>query len=110
MALPAAYSGPRDKDSTKGIAVISPKAVSDALAALGIFAEAPTDAQLAAAELAEGRVGLLARLSNALYGCALAHVMTAEVAAHDAGMSGACRAEAWQTVGATMEDIALLLH
>ena len=55
------------------------------LAALGAYAEPPTGAQLAAAELAEGRAGLAARLANALYGAALAHVMTAEVAAEQAG-------------------------
>jgi hypothetical protein len=90
--------------------VISPKAVSDALAALGAYAEVPTDAQLAAAELAEGRPALVARLSNALYGCALAHVMAAEVAAHDAGVAGGYRAQAWQAAGATTEGIAILLH
>jgi len=66
---------------------ISPKAVSDALAALGVYAEPPTDAQLVATERAEGREALMARLSNALYGCALAHLMTAEVAAEQASVS-----------------------
>lgn len=93
-----------------GMPVISPKALSDALVALGAYAEVPTDAQLAAAELAEGRAGLVARLSNALYGCALAHVMTAEVAAHDAGVAGGYRGQAWQAAGATAEGIAILLH
>lgn len=53
--------------------MISPKALSDALAALGAYAAPPTDAQLAAAELAEGRDALTVRLSNALYGSAAAH-------------------------------------
>jgi hypothetical protein len=51
------------------ISSISPKALSDALAALGAYAEPPTEAQLAA-EMAEGRAALVARLSNALYGSA----------------------------------------
>ena len=90
--------------------MISAKALSDALTALGAFTEAPTDTQLAAAELAQGSAALVARLSNALYGCALAHVMTAEVTAHDAGVGGQCRADAWQATGATVDNITLLLH
>jgi len=89
---------------------ISAKALSDALAALGAYAEPPTDAQLAAAERAEGRAGLAARLANALYGSALAHVMTAEVAAEQAGEGGGYRAEAWRAAGATSEGTAILLH
>jgi len=42
------------------------------------------------------RAGLAARLANALYGSALAHVMTAEVAAEQAGEGGGYRAEAWR--------------
>jgi len=80
------------------------------LAALGAYAEPPTDAQLAAAELAQGRDGLAARLANALYGAALAHVMTAEVAAQQAGAGGGYRGEAWRAAGATGEGTAILLH
>ena len=72
-------------DTSQAPQDISPKALSDALAALGAYAQPPTDAQLAAAELREGRAGLVARLSNALYGSALAHVMTAEIAVAQTG-------------------------
>jgi hypothetical protein len=89
---------------------ISPKALSDALAALGAYAEAPTDAQLAAAEIAEGKAGLVARLSNALYGSALAHVMTAEIEAAQTGSDTGYRHEAWRAAGATGEGVAILLH
>ena len=89
---------------------ISPKALSDALTALGAYAEPPSDAQLAAAELAEGRAVLVARLSNALYGSALAHVMSAEVAAERAGVGAGYRAEAWRAAGADGEGTAILLH
>ena len=92
------------------VPVISPKALSDALAALGAYAEPPTDEQMAAAELAEGRTALVARLSNALYGSALAHVMTAEVAAEEGDAAGGYRAEAWRAAGATTEGTAILLH
>ena len=71
-------------ETAEAVPPISAKALSDALAALGAYAEPPTDAQLAAAERAEGRAGLAARLANALYGSALAHVMTAEVVAEQA--------------------------
>lgn len=90
--------------------VISPKSLSDALAALGAYAEPPTEAQLAAAELAEGRTALVARLSNALYGAALARVMTAEIAAAQTGSDTGYRNEAWHAAGADGEGIAILLH
>ena len=90
--------------------LISPKAVSDALAALGAYAEPPTGAQLAAAELAEGRTALVTRLSNALYGSALAHVMTAEIAVAQAGSDTGYRHEAWRAAGADGEGIMILLH
>jgi hypothetical protein len=45
--------------------------------AFGAYAKRPTDEDLAAAERAEERPALTARLTNALYGPALAHV-TAE--------------------------------
>ncbi|MGW5153495.1 hypothetical protein [Rhodococcus koreensis] len=89
---------------------ISPKALADALAALGADAEPLTATQLADAESAEGRAALLARLANALYGSALAHVMTAEIAAEEAGAVGGYRAEAWRAAGATTEGTAILLH
>lgn len=91
-------------------AVISPKALSDALAALGTYAQAPTDAQLAAAEAREGTPALTVRLANALYGAALGHVMTAEVAAADAGVDGGYRVETWRAAGATGEGVAILQH
>ena len=56
------------------------------------------------------RAGLAARLANALYGSALAHVMTAEVAAEQAGEGGGYRGEAWRAAGATGEGTAILLH
>jgi len=83
-------------ETAEAVPPISAKALSYALAALGAYAEPPTEAQLAAAERAEGRAGLAARLANALYGSALAHVMTAEVAAQQAGEGGGYRAEAWR--------------
>ena len=98
-------------ETAAAVPPISPKALSDALAALGAYAEPPTGAQLAAAELAGGRAGLAARLANALYGAALAHVMTAEVAAEQAGAGGGYRGEAWRAgTGATGEGTAVLLH
>ena len=75
-------------ETAEAVPPISPKALSGALAALGAYAEPPTGAQLAAAELAGGRAGLAARLASALYGAALAHVMTAEAAAEQAGAGG----------------------
>ncbi|HEY3893779.1 MAG TPA: hypothetical protein VGL88_00265 [Pseudonocardiaceae bacterium] len=59
----------------------SARAVSDALAGLGAHAQPLSDAQLAVAEQAEGSAGLVARLSNALYGSALVQVRNAELAA-----------------------------
>jgi hypothetical protein len=96
-------------EPAEAVPPISAKALSDALAALGAYAEPPTDAQLTAAERAEGRAGLAARLANALYGSALAHVMTAKVAGL-AGEGGGYRAEAWRAAGATGEGTAILLH
>ena len=43
--------------------------------------------------------GLAVQLANALYGSALAHVMTAEVAAEQAGVGGGYRGEAWRAAG-----------
>ena len=43
-------------------------------------------------------------------GSALAHVMTAEVAAEQAGEGGGYRAEAWRAASATGEGTAILLH
>lgn len=74
--------------------MISPKSLSDALAALGAYAEPPTDGQLAAAERTEGREALVERLANALYGSALARVMTAEIAAEESGSEVGRRHEA----------------
>ena len=53
---------------------------------------------------------MVARLASALYGSALAHVMTAEVAAEQAGAGGSYRREAWRAAGATGEGTAILLH
>jgi D-alanyl-D-alanine carboxypeptidase len=63
---------------------VSLRSLSDALAALGAYAEPPTDADMAAAIEAEGKEALTARLANALYGVALTHVMTAEYVAVEA--------------------------
>jgi hypothetical protein len=97
-------------DTPQAPPLISPKALSDALAALGVYAQVPAEGQLAAAELAEGRTGLVARLSNALYGSALAHVMTAELAVAQAGSDTGYRHEAWRAAGADGEGIMILLH
>src|SRR5260370_21519668 len=96
-------------ETAEAVPPISAKALSDALAALGAYAEPPTDAQLAAAERAEGRAGLAARLANALYGSALAHVMTAEVAAEQAGEGGGDRGEAGRAARGPREVAAVLL-
>jgi transposase len=88
----------------------SPRELSDALSVLGAYAEPPTDEQLAAAELNEGQAALAARLANALYGSALAHVMTAEVAAANAGVDRGYRGEAWRAAGADGEGTAILSH
>jgi hypothetical protein len=53
---------------------------------------------------------LVTRLSNALYGSALAHVMTAEIAVAQSGSDTGYRHEAWQAARATGEGIAILLH
>jgi hypothetical protein len=89
--------------------LIPVRMLSDALAAAGAYAEPPTEQSLAEAQASEGTVALTARLGNALYRSALAHVMTAEYAAADAGVSTA-RAGAWQAAGATAEGRAILLH
>jgi len=86
------------------------RALSDALAALGAYAEPPTDTDLAAAIEAEGKEALTARLANALYGVALAHVLSAEYVAVEAGTGDGYRAEAWRAAGATSEGTAMLLH
>ena len=88
----------------------SPREFSDALSALGASGGPPTDTQLAAAELDEGRTALAVRLANALYGSTLAHVMTDEVAASDDGVHTGYRGEAWRAAGADGEGIAILLH
>jgi len=90
--------------------LIPVKMLSDALAALGAYAEAPTDQALADAAEREGTVALTVRLANALYGSALGHVMSTEVTASAAGVSSGYRGEAWQAAGADPEGIAILLH
>jgi hypothetical protein len=90
--------------------LIPARMLSDALAALGAYAEPPTEQALAAAAEREGTVGLTVRLANALYGSALAHVMTAEVTASQDGVSNRYRTEAWRAAGATPEGTAILLH
>jgi hypothetical protein len=97
-------------DTPQAPPLICPKALSDALAALGAYAQPPTEGQLAAPELAEGWTELVARLSNALYGSALAHVMTAELAVAQAGSDTGYRHEAWRAAGADGEGIMILLH
>lgn len=93
-----------------GPPVIPATELSDALAALGVYTQPPTRAQLRAAEAADGREAVAARLANALYGAALARVMTTETAAAAAGVAGGYRAEAWRASGATGEGTAILLH
>jgi hypothetical protein len=83
--------------------------LSDALVALGAYAEPPTPEELAAAEEREGTAALTARLANALYGVALAHVATAEVAAAQAG-AVTDRGEAWRATGGDLEGTVALLH
>jgi hypothetical protein len=87
--------------------------LSDALAALGSYggpdSPGPTAAELAAAELAEGRAALTVRLANALYGSALSHVLYAEVAASDAGVTNRYRKEAWHHA-TDADGVAILLH
>lgn len=89
---------------------VSVRALSDALAVLGAYAEPPTDAEMATAIEAEGKEALTARLANALYGVALAHVLSAEYIATEAGTGDGYRAEAWRAAGATSEGTAMLLH
>jgi len=90
--------------------LIPAKMLSDALAALGAYAEAPSEEDLARAQAAEGMVALTVRLANALYGSALAHVMSTEYTASAAGVPAAYRAAAWQAAGADAEGTAILLH
>jgi hypothetical protein len=90
--------------------LIGVKMFSDALAAIGAYAEPPSPEALAAALEDEGTIALTARLANALYGCALAHVMTAEYAASTSGVATGYRSAAWQAAGATSEGAAILLH
>lgn len=90
--------------------LIPAKMLSDALAALGAYAEAPSEQDLARAQAAEGTVGLTVRLANALYGSALAHVMSTEYTASATGVPAGYRAAAWQAAGADAEGTAILLH
>ena len=95
--------------SAAGPPVIPVRMLSDALAALGVYAEPPAPAQLAEAGAREGTAALTARLANALYGVALAHVMTAEVVAGQAG-AVTDRGEAWRATGGDPEGTVALLH
>lgn len=88
----------------------SARAISDALAGLGTHAQPLSDAQLAVAEQAEGSAGLVARLSNALYGSALVQVRNAELAAPGGDGGRGYRHEAWAATGVTSPDGVLLLH
>ena len=90
--------------------LIPAQMLSDALVALGVYAEPPTEQDLARAQANEGTVALTARLANALYGSALAHVMSTEHAASAADVPAGYRAAAWQAAGATAEGTAILLH
>jgi len=90
--------------------LIPAKMLSDALVALGAYAEAPSEEDLARAQAAEGTVALTVRLANALYGSALAHVMSTEYTASTSGVPGGYRAAAWQAAGADAEGTAILLH
>jgi hypothetical protein len=88
----------------------TPQELAAALTALGTFNTPPSDQELAEAERVEGTSALTARLANALYGSALAHVMIAETRAFDEGDSTGYRHEAWKAAGADSEGIAILLH
>jgi hypothetical protein len=90
--------------------LIPAKMLSDALAALGAYAEAPSEEDLARAQAAEGTVALTVRLANALYGSALAHVMSTEYTESASGVPGGYRSAAWQAAGADAEGTAILLH
>jgi hypothetical protein len=83
--------------------------LSDALAALGTYAEPPSEQALATAQAREGTAAFTARLANALYGSALAHVLTAEMAAAEAG-APSHRGEAWKATGGDPEGTIILLH
>jgi len=89
--------------------LIPVKMLSDALTALGAYAEPPTDQDLAEAQANEGAAALTMRLANALYGSALAHVMSTEFTVSAAGVPSN-RAAAWQAAGATAEGTMILLH
>lgn len=86
------------------------RSLSQALTALGAYAEEPTDAELATAEQREGEPALRARLSNALYGNALARTLDAEVTATDQQGSGNYRRDAWAAAGADNEGVLILQH
>lgn len=90
--------------------LIPAKMLSDALDALGTYDQAPSAEDLARAQAAEGTVALTVRLANALYGSALAHVMSTEYTASAAEVPAGYRAAAWQAAGATGEGTAILLH
>jgi hypothetical protein len=83
--------------------------LSDALAALGAYARPPTEAALVEAQAREGTSAFTARLANALYGSALAHVLTAEMTAAQAG-APSHRGEAWKATGGNPEGTIILLH
>lgn len=85
------------------------RSLSQALTALGAYADDPTDVELAAAEQNEGEPALRARLSNALYGNALARVLDAEVTATDQ-QGGNYRRDAWAAAGADGEGVLILQH
>jgi hypothetical protein len=79
--------------------------LSDALAALGAYARPPTEAALVEAQAREGTPAFTARLANALYGSALAHVSTAEMAG-----APSHRGEVWKATGGNPEGTIILLH
>lgn len=84
--------------------------LSDALAALGAYAEPPSEAEIADIEARDGVTDLRLRLANALYGSALAHVATSEQAALEEGIRQLHRNETWRACGATGEGSTIMLH
>lgn len=96
--------------STDPIPGITPHALSAALAVLGAHGPVPAAAQLDAAAREHGYSDLSARLSNALYGVALAQVMNAESDASLPGLDTTHRDEARRAIDASGGDAAFMLQ
>ena len=83
---------------------------ADALTALGTWSSPPNERDLDTAIATFGAATLAARLANALYGSAVAHVMFAETEAVAAGATSLPRGEAWTAAGADTIGAAALLN